>query len=959
MVVLVFTCVVKAQEPAYIHYGVPDGLPSSQVYQSIQDERGYMWFGTDRGLVRFDGYDFKVYTEEDGLASSVIFGFCKDRKKRIWMYTYAGGISYLEEDSIVTPAFNDSLIKVLGTAVIGSMYLEIDGTVWLAATRNALIVTISPGGKIEKQKIDRKRNIMHITSVDSEGFVFGYGIPTGVNKVGDKQWIVHRTATKSNRFELPAGAFYQRSGGMAIQHKKGIYCTQNKALIAFKDSTKTQQYYLSGHATMSLTTDRQNAIWVGMFHKGAVQFEAGDLTKQPRSYLKDYSVTSVYEDAEGGYWFTTLYAGIFYSSNLKVFSKRFNSTIRLEPISVIYIDTTEVLVGTENGKVYNYNRRTDQSALMYNGLKEVEYILKIDGSYIIGYNGEPRNVPKNPPYTYFIPGRIADYDQNTKSLYAHKLNYIQGIAFPESTVLVMQRESYGYKSVQAMIRWRNETYLGGINGLFRVKDIDRIQCPGTEGLWVVDIEKWKNQLYIATKNKGVVVYDTNQQIIRTFDQSLGLPVDHIEKIAIESDQVFWVGSKKGVSRVAIDSMTQEVSVVNIDVNNGLISSEVNDLILSNGELWVGTNQGMTYFSTDLQFRNTYEPPVYLDEIRINGVKYGSKQKAQLSHSASVFDFRFSGLNYKSSDPLTYKYRLSGLDENWRMTKNREVSYVLKPGVYTFEVLAQNNSGIWSKAPAQFQFEIETPYWERGWFVFLVFILIIAVVSLVIWRRWKVLQERNRLELKMVRSQQIALNAQLKPHFIFNALNSIHNFIRKNDTTSSSKYLILFSKLIRQILVQSNSPFVSIEEEMSMLEKYLQIEQLRFKNKMTYTIDIDPTLDLRGLQIPTQIIQPYVENAIWHGIMNKETEGHIQLTIRKVEAALHCAIEDDGIGITAAMQLQSEDYHESVGMEIGQQRLELIEATIKQPVSLKIIDLKDQSNKPAGTRVELILPIVQS
>jgi sensor histidine kinase YesM len=475
-------------------------------------------------------------------------------------------------------------------------------------------------------------------------------------------------------------------------------------------------------------------------------------------------------------------------------------------------------------------------------------------------------------------------------------------------------------------------------------------------LWVVDITSSKEHLFIATKHNGVVVYD-GQKFFR-ITQEDGLPINYVETIAIENDSVIWVGSKKGVSKVHVNFKNEEVHVFNINSSNGLISDEVSDICINNKQAWVGTNAGMSFFDTDKSFENELPPPVFLEVISVNGIPQSNFKSQIFPHTSQVFDFSFFGINYKSRVPLTYRYRLIGLDSTWHETKGREVSYSLPNGKYRFEALAQNNSGIWSKKPAVFEFEIQTPYWKQLWFLLALTFLFLGIVALVIQYRINRIKEKNRIKLQMAESQQIALNAQLKPHFIFNALNSIHNYIRKNDREASGKYLLLFSKLIRQILMNSNKPVVTIEEEVSLLQKYLEIEKLRFKDRMNYNIIIDPKIDVSRLKIPTQLVQPYLENAIWHGIMNKETSGSITFELKLESAKMRCIIVDNGIGREAAMGFKSDNYHQSSGMVISEKRLKLIEATLKKKVEITITDLKDAAGKATGTKVELVFPIIE-
>ena len=197
---------------------------------------------------------------------------------------------------------------------------------------------------------------------------------------------------------------------------------------------------------------------------------------------------------------------------------------------------------------------------------------------------------------------------------------------------------------------------------------------------------------------------------------------------------------------------------------------------------------------------------------------------------------------------------------------------------------------------------------------------------------------------------------MNPHFIFNTLNSIQNFISKNESKDASIYLSKFAKLMRATLANTKRQRISLKDEIETLTLYLELEQLRLNNKFSYEILVDETIDTQYEQIPSMLIQPYVENAIWHGISHKEGNGIIRIQfLPENEHLLKCVVEDNGIGRENAIKLKQNTTSPSFGMNITKERVELLNSLNGNQLSVKINDLKI-NNQPTGTRVELYVPI---
>jgi LytS/YehU family sensor histidine kinase len=214
------------------------------------------------------------------------------------------------------------------------------------------------------------------------------------------------------------------------------------------------------------------------------------------------------------------------------------------------------------------------------------------------------------------------------------------------------------------------------------------------------------------------------------------------------------------------------------------------------------------------------------------------------------------------------------------------------------------------------------------------------------------QQLSELEMK-------ALRAQINPHFLYNCMNSINRMILEKENEMASQYLAKFSKLVRLILENAEKPTVSLQNELAMLEAYINLEGLRFKGKINYTISVDESVDPDATYLPSMVLQPFVENAIWHGLMNKKNgvSGMIKISVKEENEILNCSIEDNGIGREAARELREKSVlkTKSMGMKITEERLKLIAKEGWEKL-VHIIDLKDQLNQALGTRVEITIPL---
>ncbi|TNE52588.1 MAG: hypothetical protein EP344_15665, partial [Bacteroidetes bacterium] len=447
----------------------------------------------------------------------------------------------------------------------------------------------------------------------------------------------------------------------------------------------------------------------------------------------------------------------------------------------------------------------------------------------------------------------------------------------------------------------------------------------------------------------------------------------VSKLAVDRANNLWTFCPSGLLKIHPDRRSVEL-YNELDglqwLDEELKVPAVNQIeALSTGEIIVGFRKGMSIFDPSKLRISQERPQPYLTGFHVYNNPWQSDsslfvtRRIHLKYWENYFSFDFSSIGFTNPDHHQYQYKLQGVDENWVNAGTRSyAAYTnIDGGDYIFMIRAANRDGVWNEEPLKIDLSIAIPWWNRLWFRGGVFLFLLAGVYA--FYRYRLAQVRRveRLkadfENKLAGVELAALRSQMNPHFLFNCLNSIESYIIKNETTKASEYLNDFSRLIRLILQNSRSNYVPINDELEALKLYMDMENLRLGQRFDYKVSIDEDLDLYSTEIPPMLLQPYVENAIWHGLMHKEEKGTILIELKKVGDFLLCAIEDNGVGRKRSAELKSRSRKKtSMGMNITQERINIINKAYDTETSVRIIDLVSPGGAAQGTRVELRIKI---
>ena len=385
-----------------------------------------------------------------------------------------------------------------------------------------------------------------------------------------------------------------------------------------------------------------------------------------------------------------------------------------------------------------------------------------------------------------------------------------------------------------------------------------------------------------------------------------------------------------------------------------------DVFREKDSIWVATSSGLNHL--EIPKTDTFpEIPLHFDKIRIGYVDTTYQDFYQLNHNQNSIFLEFAGISYLTMGNLFYKYRLKGLDSTWHISQSHEVEYAwLPPGEYEFEVDVSSAGKYWQNNIKSIKFDIQPALWNRLWFQLLVGGSSLLMLFLLVTWRIKTARAKERLRMLAEESKHTALRAQMNPHFIFNALNSIQRFIALNDQTAALMHLTKFSRMVRMVLEHSQHSEITLAEELTALRFYLDLELLRFGERFSYTIKVDPEIDEGDILLPPMLIQPVIENAIWHGLMPKIGKGSLLISLKKEKEQLLIEVEDDGVGFQkpSDYSIENKPKHTSRGVENIQERLKILTLRFPgTPATIQVINLKGPAGNPTGTKVKISLPLI--
>jgi ligand-binding sensor domain-containing protein len=914
----------------FTNFSPRDGLPNHFVRSITQDSRGDLWVGTIGGAARYSGGRFETFSTRDGLPDENVRCILKDERNVLWFGTDRGVARYdgAKFTSLITAGAPDTIINCfyqepntakiwIGTA--NGVYLYDNGTF-----RHFTFFPLFD------------QNVNSITR-DREGKILA-GTSDGLLRFTEG---VFKLLFTPNEFEMPG------VNAMITDNEGMVWIGANNGLFSWSGQT-FRHYSVSpdpnADDVLSLFLDYENSIWLGT-HAGLYRFRGeGFISYGKAEGLESNFIFGITEDEYGNIWACSQSHGI-YKHNPS--DKSFVNYDRMQGLASSHTNAcmtmpgNEIYVGTDRGlsvispagKITNYTRRDGLHSDTINCMMTD----RKGRTWFAGAKG----------ITLFENGVFTPFINNI-----NQRKYDTWCITEDRNGLI----------------WLG-TYQGGLYTFDGKTFADGALRTGLKVDDIFGISEDRNgTLYFGTLD-GVFIYDG--KTIDSLTQSDGLSSDLVYCQLMDKEAKFlWVGTNQGINRFDVENYgrTGEKTIYSFGKEEGFsgVESNTNGAYISrDGMMWFGTVNGLIRFSPQDFRRNTAYTKTSITAIRLFYNDTLLVSPVELSYDENNISFEYVGICLTNPAKVRYRYMLSGAEEAWSPpTKERVARYSnLPPGTYTFKVISSNNEGLWNTEPAVFSFTIGAPVWKRPWFWLLLTAGSVLILSVTIVVRIRQIKTRERIEsetqVAMARNELKALRAQMNPHFVFNSLNSIQHFILTNKSADAGKYLNKFARLMRVILNNSEKSLITVREEIEYLQLYLELEEMRFENKFRYKITVDDEVDMDYIELPAMLLQPYVENAILHGLTPKKEMGHLEVRIRLQGNTLVCSIIDDGIGREKARdmrKLSNRKDHQSLGMKITHDRLELINRLHGSQLSLTITDLQHEDKTPAGTRVDIFVPV---
>lgn len=513
------------------------------------------------------------------------------------------------------------------------------------------------------------------------------------------------------------------------------------------------------------------------------------------------------------------------------------------------------------------------------------------------------------------------------------------------------------------VKMHNRYFIGTLNGLYSV-DNDKMR---TQINWGNSFSQLKDKiiclkpsangdLWIGTENNGLLCLRDNKLFCHLTAQD-GLVSNLCRCINIHNTDI-WVGTDKGISKVDISKYPFKIT--NYTAADGLDCEIINCIYATGDSVFAGTPYGLTFFNANTTVQKSICNLKLLDIQSRDANWYFKQDSIHLSSRDNLLRFEYAGISFASAGDITYYYQLKGLSDDWQSTRQNVLEFPsLYPGDYDLNMYAVNKYGVKSKT-LTVHFTKAKHYWQLWWVqVFLLFI-----VAALIWliARARIRSVRKKADENLLRErrinelEQMALKAQMNPHFIFNSINSIQQYVFSGNVAEANEYITNFSSLVRQTLDMSGKKFITLTEEIMYLKAYLGLEQKKYEHCFNFTIVVDEDTD-ETILLPPLLIQPFVENSIRHGVLNLKKEiGKILVHFSKETNALCCIVEDNGIGRANAIQLKMNvnPMYQSKGMELVKNRIESLNNIYNSEITVGIEDIND--HHATGTRVIIKFPL---
>ena len=984
-----------------------EGLPNNLFRTIMQDRQGIIWMAGLDGIARYDGYTITAlghsHKDTTSISGNNILAIFEDSKNRLWVGTLGAGIS-------ISDATKNSFRKIElpleenknQITSIHAFTEDREGNIWIGSQLGLFIAS-------EK---DNQFNIRPFKEFARE-----HNLTTEIGNPGtmltDKEGKVWIGTSKGLYLYDPAKEKILGPENFAPvpQHtiqdlnidREGriwLSCSSHGARLFYSSIYQVDFHpfvgipFGSSSHDLNFTFDLDNRIWTALFSYEACAFDFRDSTLFFRSKVNsninlERFFRKPFVDNAGNVWYPVEGFNIYpYPKGFKQYLHSFpfhqSNTCIFGLDSLLYVGYREkgmVIVNKNSGHEIHLSKNEDQTL----AADHLAHIISVrSGNLIVVAFG---NVSVLTPQgkllkSYGIGGTTRSAFQDSKgriwiggyyglNLFSEEKGFIKRYTLPNNDSIDGQFIQTVVEDKRGRIWFASD--LRGLSMLepetgkitqFLPKEDDPNSLPSIS---VLDIAMDNDDMMWLATDAGIVHFDPDALTFKTYNSNDGLESDFISAILCTKDGMVWVSTHAGIS--SFNPMQQ--TFTNYNKADGLCNSSYyrrSKFDDGKGTIYFGGKNGVDYFRPSDLRKNPTPPRLFISNLFLNNQQElnppeSSDEILKLSYKDRLLEIELAALHYGEQSELRYEYKLEGVTDDWvQLGNERKVLFSgLRPGDYVFVGKVTSGDGVVSKDEISIPIHIAPPFYLTRWFQITGSCLLLLSLFTFIKGREHSIKKKEKKEAefsrKMAELEKRALQAQMNPHFIYNSMNSIQQFMILHDIEGAMKYLTKFSRILRTVLTISSQNRIPLYDEIKLIEDYLELENMRFPDKFTYVIQVSPECNIHALEIPPFFIQPQVENAIRHGLLRKPTPGHLRIEISASENHLHVTVEDDGIGREAAKAAKKKSgiVEESKALGILQERLAHLHSN-NNFKPFKIIDLYDNNHHPAGTRVEITLPL---
>ena len=964
-----FACILltgfagKAQQLNLTHYTVNDGMVSNAVRKIFQDSRGFLWIATMEGLSKYDGRRFINYSTANGMPHDMVNDMLETSDGKLIFACNDGSLIWMKHDRI------ENITRP--GVVINRFYRATSGKVLVVTDRQG-IQEFNQGNLYKPPQAFPHINYFSIAAVNDSLLLLGSDSSV-------------QLLTKDYRLvKILNHKLINYGENKVFKDSKGHLWTSNLpglAMLSIEGQTPLPDvlriYPLSAAPMEQIFEDKKGNMWfAGPF--GLVKWDRANGVNVfgKKNGLPSDQVTCIFEDKENNFWIGTYNGLCKIQANSAI--NRFD--LRTETSAVNFLfneDDKRLMIGTRMGSQY-YDKRTGELSEIFPTLahpyvtqQNIEghpLLLTDEGKPVLQSTKEGSDlqrflsqhpsrilhVTKDSSCLFFMSDVFGFYIYDRQKVFSNFINLhlITGLAADKKGGLWIGIWSDGLIKIQ----YENK------NGVFRILKKDTL-LPGI-GIRSVLQDKEGN-IWAGTRYNGLfrLSRDSGERYkAEQWNNEKGLSSNWIHALTEDEKGNIWMAYPYGLDKL-VKQEDGSWRVFNFSRVNNFFA--IIQHIVPDGEssFWLTTeNNGLVYLQDNEREKNS-PWPVYITTLNIGDSLYSPvTMPPELSYRRNSLRIDFTAPTFINEQQVLYSYRLKGSgDTSWTKAGNTQsVSFAsLRPGKYQFEVRTLGWNGQWGN-PSVFKFRILPPLWQRDWFIAVCFLILAAIIAFIVHRRIKYIRKESEMRQQLSETEMMALRAQMNPHFLFNSLNAIDSLIQTHQHDKATTYLGRFARLLRLVLVSSKNKQVPFDSDFTAMQLYLDMEKFRSTGKFQFEISAEPELLNGGYSIPPLLAQPFIENAIYHGLMNKQSDDR-RLTVKAAlqDDFIVFNITDNGVGRARANELKvlNKPEHISYGWQITAQRLALHNGG-KGEDYIIVRDLFD-SDGSAGTSVTLKIKVTPS